>query len=266
MRCVLPASVLICLRRHVIRLQLSLFFVSALIFIVLQENLYAAPKVYNIAVDEWAPFRMIDQNRYRGIDFDLWQEISQRTGLKFKYIRTPWARSLFEMEEGTVDAMSGLAYRPDRAEFISYTSTSYYSARPAFYVLKGQSKNISSYSDLNKYLIGFTLQSAYFLPFDTDTLIKKHGVPTEAQLISMLLYHRFDAFIGTDCQVDYDMSQLGYQNKIEKAVYKPDKDVQLFIGVSKKSALIKEFYKIDKCISQIVKEKKIQEFAAKYYK
>ena len=47
-------------------------------------------------------------------------------------------------------------------------------------------------------------------PFDGDTQLDKHGVPTEDQLQRMVERGHLPLMRGTDCQVDYALSQRTY--------------------------------------------------------
>lgn len=239
--------------------------ITMLLTFILFPNTSKANEEIVIPTDSWPPFRIVTDNSYEGIDFDLLNEIEKKTNLKLIYKRYPWSRSLIYMKNGSVDLMSGLAKRAEREEYIQYTSPSYYTCSTVFYVQKGLGDTIKTYDDLKKYLIGYVSNSAYFAPFDSDTSLKKRAVTTESQLIKMLAAGRLKVMIGTDCQVDYDIAKLGFNGQFEKALYKPHNEVNLYIGISKKSPFINDIEKINKAIEEIIKEGKIKEFAKKYY-
>jgi polar amino acid transport system substrate-binding protein len=244
------------------------FFISLFlcIFILFPNTIKSESLEIDVTADEWPPFRIIEGDKYSGIDFDLLEEVSKRMNLKLVVKQYPWSRGLINMRLGNVDIMSGLAKTKQRALFLDYTTPSYYKCSTVFYVKKGNANLIQTYDDLKKYNIGFVTGSAYFSPFDTDASLKKYSVTTEEQLIKMLLYDRFKVIIGTDCQADYDIARLGLSHKFEKANYRPGNNVDLYIGISKKSHLSKELEKINKIIQDIINEGKIQEYAKKYYK
>lgn len=221
---------------------------------------------FRVAIDSWPPFRMIEDSTYTGIDFDLWREVASRLDLKLVFIESPWARCLFHMKEGFVDGMIGLAKRAEREEYMYYTNPPYYKCSTVFYVLKGESDLIQEYNDLYKYTIGFVRGSAYFKKFDDDTKLLKHPRLKEVQLIKLLAHKRIDTFIGTDSQADYQIIQEGYNGMFEKAVYKPNNDVDLYMAISKKSDFAKELSKFNKVIKQILDEGKVKEFSREYYR
>jgi polar amino acid transport system substrate-binding protein len=221
---------------------------------------------FKIPADSWAPFRMITEKGYEGIDYDLINEIEKRYNKKIKIIKTPWARSLINMRNGKLDGMTGVAKREEREEFLHYISPPYYTCSTVFYVKKGNANKIKTYDDLKNYQIGQVDNSAYFTPYDTDKGLLKRSVKNEVQLVRMLIANRLEVIIGTDCQVDFDIKRMGYQDKIEKAIYKPNNNVDLYFTLSKKSKYAKDLNKITNIIKNIVEEKKVEEFAKKYYK
>jgi len=45
--------------------------------------------------DLWPPFRMLKEDGHlQGLDIDLLNELSRRTGMRFEVRRAPWARGL----------------------------------------------------------------------------------------------------------------------------------------------------------------------------
>ncbi len=219
-----------------------------------------------VGADSWAPFRIMEKNSYSGIDFDFINEIEKRYDKKMKVVRTPWARSLINMRNGDTDIMTGVAKREERAKFLHYIEPPYYTCSTVFYVKKGNAHKIKKYEDLKNFLIGQVDNSAYFSPFDTDKNLFKRSVKSEIQLLRMLVANRLEVIIGTDCQVDFDIANMGFQNKIEKALYKPNNNVNLYLTVSKKSKHAKEVDKLSNIVRDIVQEGKVKEFANKYYK
>lgn len=126
-----------------------------------------------IPTDDWPPFRMTQNNTYSGIDFDLWQELSKRLEVETNFKNYPWARSLVNMKNGSVDTISGIAIKKERQEYIKYSSVPYYSCSPVFYTQKGFGNTIKTYKDLKPHLIGYVNNSVYFKKFDKDSTLKK---------------------------------------------------------------------------------------------
>lgn len=161
-----------------------------------------------VMTDLWPPFRMVrEDGQLQGLDIDLLNELSRRTGMRFDVQRAPWARGLAALEQGTADMMTGLAKTPERERY---------------------------YASLRGLRIGYVLESVYFQPFDSDEALDKVGVSNEQQLLEMLTRGRIDALVGTDCQVDYSLLDPKLAGRIAKAAYQPEARTELYIGFSRK--------------------------------
>jgi len=221
-----------------------------------------------VVTEVWPPFRIADETseyQYSGIDIDLLREITKRLNMTFKIKRLPWARCLEFMESGKADVITGLAYTPQRTQYIRYSEIPYYIAFPAFYLQKGRGHLVKRYEDLYQYTIGYSINSAYFEPFNSDTALKKFGVSTEKQLIKMLVHGHLDVIIGTDCNIEHDIAKLEAKGKIEKAHYMPDKKIKLYVGISTKSKFLKQYHRLNRIIKELVEKGEIDKIAESYF-
>lgn len=238
----------------------SFFHISAA-----PQNLSASPNLI-VATDEWPPFRIGSEDKtFTGFDIDLLDALSKKTGMTFIVKRYPWARALSHMEIGQVDMMVGLAKTPEREQFIDYLLPSYYQCKPAFYTQKNILKPIERYADLQLYRIGYVLDSAYFEPFDSDASLQKHGVPTEIQLLKMAKKGHLAAFIGTDCQVEYEIMKRGLWAMINKAPYQPEQSIALFIGISKRSSHRQLAAQIEQALHELLLSDEFEQIKARYF-
>lgn len=195
---------------------------------------HGAPTL-TVATDVWPPFRIAQPDgRFGGLDMDILQQLQRRSGIRFEVKRVPWGRALKQMQTGQVDLMIGLAMTAERAAFIDYLQPAYYQCRPAFYGKAAAVSTLRTYADLQGKKVGYVLNSAYFAPFDADNRLDKHGVPTEDQLLRMVQRGHLPLMIGTDCQVDYALSQDNEAGLL-KAAYQPPQPVVLYLGMSKHS-------------------------------
>lgn len=188
-----------------------------------------------VVTDVWPPFRMLAQDdQFYGLDIDILRQLQARSGIALELKRVPWGRALKQMQTGQADLMIGLAHTRERAAFVDYLQPAYYQCRPAFYGKPAAVAALHRYEDLKGKEVGFVLNSAYFDPFDDDSQIDKHGVPTEDQLQRMVERGHLPLMIGTDCQVDYALSQRNEAGLV-KADYRPPHPVVLYLGMSKRS-------------------------------
>lgn len=195
---------------------------------------HGAPTL-TVVTDVWPPFRMLAQDeQFYGLDIDILRRLQARSGITLELKRVPWGRALKQMQTGQADLMIGLAHTPERAAFVDYLQPAYYQCRPAFYGKAAAVARLRTYQDLQGQEVGYVLNSAYFAPFDDDSQIDKHGVPTEDQLQRMVERGHLPLMIGTDCQVDYALSQRN-EAGLMKASYRPPHPVLLYLGMSKHS-------------------------------
>ena len=223
------------------------------------------PPALLVMTDIWPPFRMQEEDgSLSGLDIDLLDQLSQRTGLRFEVQRAPWARGLAALQNGKADLMTGLAKTPEREGYIHYLEQPYYACAPRFYAAPAQAKALQSYSQLASLTIGHVLESAYFEPFDSDPQLRKTAVNTEGQLLEMLVRGRLQTVIGTDCQVDYELRDARWNGHIVKAVFQPEAHTDLYIGFSRRRGLQAQYQQVSEALAQMQAEGWIAKAAQRY--
>ncbi len=168
------------------------------------------------------------------------------------------------MRNGQADMVTGAARTAEREEFMHYIPVSYCAVRPVFYTRKGQGLSIRTYQDLYGRKIGYSLNSAYFEPFNSDTRLDKVGLSTEQQLLQVLALKRLDMVIGTDPNISYDTARLGYSEKLEPTAYAPPEKTELFITLSRKSPAMALAPKIELALRKLMDEGTIGEIQERY--
>lgn len=232
-----------------------------LCFGILALNIYS--QSYTMGTDEWQPFRIDVDGKLYGIDIDLLDIIENKIELELNVSRKPWVRCLEDMKTGNVDLMLGLAYNDERAQYIKYLDTPYYSVTPVFFT-KGKDIEINSYEDLKNYRIGYVKGSSYFPKFDNDEELNKIPVAHETQLIEMLFRGSIDIIIGTDIQIKYELKEKGLSKTVIEVKYKPDYKIDLYIGISRKSDFIEYKDILEEIISSLIKTKEIDDLILSY--
>ncbi|MCP4597514.1 ABC transporter substrate-binding protein [Neptuniibacter sp.] len=233
------------------RKSLPILLFSAVALLPLTTS--AADKLI-IGVDNWPPFRFVTNEEISGIDHELWSRLSRRLDFEIEFFRCPWKRCLRMMEKGQIDAMSGLAWRKERAEYITYIQPHYYTCSTQLYLRHGYSRRISKHRDLHTMTVGMVGGSAYYEAFDKDKDILKINVAQEAVLPNLLLEERIDAFIGTDCQADYELQSRGISHQIDKAVFKPGNSVKLYVGLSSASKWTERINEFNQALQHLEQE------------
>ncbi len=197
-----------------------------------------------MVTEQWPPFRINDEKSpsgFRGIDIDIVKKLADILGITIEIQRHPWARALEMMRNGQADMVTGAARTVEREIFMHYVPVSYYAVRPVFYTQQGKGRFIRSYQDLYGKTIGYSLNSAYFEPFNSDSKLNKVGLSTETQLLQVLALKRLDLIIGTEPNISYDRARLGYLDVLEPTAYQPPDKTELFITLSRKSKKAMEY-------------------------
>lgn len=250
-------------RRHHWLIAIYLFTFSTV------TNVQAESKRILVVTETWPPFRIVSADKqyggYSGIDIDLLKVLSDKLGVQFKVQRLPWARCLEHMRTGQADLITGLAYTEQRAEFIRYSVLSYYSVSPVFYALKNRGHLIRKYEDLYNYRIGYSINSAYFEPFNSDTKLNKIGVSTEKQLLRMLTEGRLRVIIGTNPNLAYDIAQQNLKDRVELTTYVPIQKTELFLGISRKSKFMARADELDDILGNLVRSGAVLRLSEKYF-
>lgn len=218
-----------------------------------------------VVTDIWPPFRMEGPDgTLQGLDIDVLNQLSQRTGLRFEVQRVPWARGLAALQNGKADLMTGLAKTPEREGYIHYLAQPYYGCAPRFYAAPAQAKALQGYGQLAGLTIGQVLKSAYFEPFDSDQQLRKTAVNNESQLLEMLARGRLQTVIGTDCQVDYELRDARWKGRIAKAAYQPQAFTELYIGFSRQRDLQAQYQQVSQALAQMQAEGWVANAAQRY--
>lgn len=234
--------------------------------LLLSAQLKAAePAPLLVMTDVWPPFRMQGaEGALHGLDIDLLNQLSLRTGLRFEVQRAPWARGLAALQQGKADLMTGLAKTPEREGYIDYLRQPYYACAPRFYAAPAQAAALRSYAELAGLSIGYVLESAYFQPFDSDATLRKVAVNNEVQLLEMLVRGRLQVVIGTDCQVDYELRDKRWNGRIAKAAFEPQAHTDLYISFSRERGLTAEYQKVAEALEQLRREGWVTNAARRY--
>ena len=230
-------------------------------FAFMSHLAFAEEKELVIPMSEFSPWKMIDGEKFHGIDIEILHEISERLGLTLRFIKCPFARCLEHMKEGKADLMSSLLKRSDREVYLRYLEPPYYNDRKVFYVLKGKSHILRSYEDLYNIRVGVKRKVKYFPRFDEDTKIKKEAVTDVIQNIEKLALGRIDAFVVSETQGDYLVGISGFQGKFEKAqvIFKGHDPFYAYFGISKRSKFISQAADFEKVLAQMIEEGQVDD-------
>jgi len=240
---------------------------SLLLSALLSTAAWAEPDRIVLVTEHWPPFRITDAASpagFRGIDIEMVRKLSAALGIPIEVHHHPWARALEQMRNGQADLITGIAHTPEREAFMHYVKPSYCSVRPVFYTQKGKGDSIRSYEDLYGPSVGYSLKSAYFEPFNSDSRIRKKGLTNEVQMLHVLALGRVDLIIGTDPNMSYEVARLGYREAVEPTAYRPAVQTELYIAISRKSPAMALSRRIQEALGRLAAEGSIENILRKY--
>lgn len=220
-----------------------------------------------VVTEEWPPYRIADRSRlsgFAGIDVDVLDALAERLGVTFVIEQHPFARCLELIRTGQADVITGIAYTAERDEYIAYVPTSYSRVQPVFYTQAGRADEFAAYDDLYGATVGYSVNSAYFEPFNSDESLTKVAVSTERQLLQMVALGRLDMTVGTDPNISWDVARYGFRDALEPARFAPDVATPLYLGfsaASPASSLLDEF---DAVLRDLLESGAMDEILARY--
>lgn len=223
-----------------------------------------------MAVSHWPPWTINESTAspgdISGVDVEIVRAIAELMDLSVTLIPCPWKRCLLMMEQGEIDIATSLQKRPERERYMSYFDQPYKTLiRRAFYLRKGEERNILSYEDLAGKLIGYELGSKQFVRFDQDESLRKYPVPHPIQAFKMLASGRLDAVVMTESVGDYLVVTNGLTTQIGKAPYFHQKRSPAYLAISKKSSLVPRIAEFNDAFAQLVEAGFVEQAKAEYF-
>ena len=71
--------------------------------------------------EPWEPYQFQQENEVTGLDIDLVKAIFKEANCSVTFVKRPWARTLKEVEAGTIDFASGASMNDEREEFAHFS-------------------------------------------------------------------------------------------------------------------------------------------------
>ena len=248
-------------------LKIQRHFIWIALILLLSPSLTQSAQSIVVAFSEFPPYKMMADGKHTGIDVDILQEIGKELGFTPNFKYGTLEECLEMMKQGQADLMTSLLRRVEREPYILYVQPRYRArSDKVFYVLKEHQKSIRTYDDLKTLKIGVKGGTSYAQSFDSDKKLNK--VPAESIRIniSKLVAGQIDTFITTDNEGDYWIKALGLQDLITKAPFKFQQLDPIYMGISKKSAFVKEAKSFGRILKDLVDKGVVQRIVDEYLK
>lgn len=188
------------------------------------------------------PFSYTSNNVEQGYIVDLFDIISNKTGLKFEKYLDNWASNIIKFKEGKLDLMGGISYEQDRVEYMSFTDPYYqmpimvYTRENDFFYrdadsLKGKRIGVISSNFLNDEILDIP-----------DVKVREYSEIEE--ILKDISDNKLDALI-TSFNLYYNLNDLGFSNIKAAGEIQFDNhyNEDLRIGIRKENAILTSIMK-----------------------
>lgn len=218
----------------------------------------------------WFPvaYTNADMGTSEGIAIDVLMLLEQHLSIPVEFDQElPWLRVHKQLENGSLDMVTGLYWTSKRTDYLQYTKP-YFVNEARVFVLKENQFEFQTVEDLQNKVGGLPTGGSYGEQF--DTFAENYDLPIERvadkeQLIGKLLAGRNDYFI-----LDFnDGMSFIKQSKLEQkivALPQPVSVTEVFMAISKHSPCIKHLSSINELLIQIKQDGRLNDIIEKHVK
>lgn len=191
-------------------------------------------------VENVSPLIFEENGQMKGLDYDIWMELSKRLGVQANIQLLPFKRLWSNLQTGELDGTLQIYYNADRENEIIYSKTPMHWS--AHYIIVRK-------EDLPKYTTG-TLEGLYgktvgknagfFVTKEFEEAVKAGKITVDEQVSSelnlkKLVAGRIDCYVSNLHSAMWAAKQLGIQDKIAPLPQPFAEKKGTFFAVSKKS-------------------------------
>lgn len=153
---------------------------------------YLAADTISFVSNPWPPY-YIDSQPISGIMPDIiTAAYAQQGKYQVSFHVRPWKRALFEVKEGTLDAVTSAYYHPERAKHYLYSEAILSSSIMVYKLKKFPLPGWNTLNDLKGFRIGVEREHIYSPEFNSAEFLQKEEATTEVLNFNKLLMGRID--------------------------------------------------------------------------
>jgi polar amino acid transport system substrate-binding protein len=195
----------------------AFFLLCFLLSAIIPMRAQGQEQLVFVTVENFPPYAWLQNEEPTGIDVEIIQQLSERSGLPISIELLPTKRVIFMTKTGEADAAFAAFKTPGRETIAHFVDTPLHYSTYQIFVRKGDDFPFSNIDDLKGKIIGknrgFHI-SEEFSQAETDKLIEVVEVGQMEQSIQMLNRLRLDAFVGNKLEVAYTLKKLGLSDVI----------------------------------------------------
>lgn len=217
----------------------QMFYLLLVYFLLIANT--ASAKVLELVTLQYPPYAYQEQGEVKGVAVDLIQEAFRRMKQPIRISVLPWARAIYQIEQGQSDAIFTIYKTKERALFADYSNEVLIQQSVALFVRKDSAIAFNGQlSQLANYRIGAVRKVSYGEVFDravlTGQLASLDITDTGEQNMKKLLQGRFDILVSNKLGAQYILQQMGQTEKV-KMLLPEIEYIPSYLAFSKKNNL-----------------------------
>ncbi|MBM7622483.1 transporter substrate-binding domain-containing protein [Sporohalobacter salinus] len=204
-------------------------------------------------MNQYPPFSFKTEGGMRGFSVDIFNLLTEKTGLKFKIINDSWSENLEKFKNREVDVIDGISYKQGRTPFTLYTSP-YYVIPTVIYVRK-KDNWYKSLKDLSGRKVGITKDLFCESKLRKIKNIKVIEKEKNEKLMKLLSFGKIDAVITNLAVGNFYIrkNMLNNLKVVDEYEGKRIKKEDLRIGIRKDKPILRNI--IQKGLNALSKQK-----------
>lgn len=199
----------------------------------------AFAKTFKLVSEAYPPYEYQENGKNIGMDVEILDLITKKTGVEIKIEFIPWKRALEMVKDGSADGIFSLAKTPEREEFLHYPGTPLYQGKTVLFAHPDYKGDPKSLEDLKGKTVSIVTDNSYGAEFDGNKEIQKDASSDQDTQMRKLIAGRVPLTVANEIVGWHNIKKQGGKD-IRTLGIVVDKDVN-YIGVSKKSPNSKEF-------------------------
>ena len=181
---------------------------------------YAEPefkKLITVAGDEnFPPYEFLDERNglkiYRGFNIDLIRAVMDKTDLSVQFVPMPWEEALRALQDGRVDAVSGMKYDADRIQRFDF-SEEYLINSLAIFVPR-ENSIIVELEDLENKKVAVQKDDIAYQKL-INKVSRMTATVSQEEAMKLLVEGKVDVVVGNKMAGQYILQRLGAMDSVK---------------------------------------------------
>jgi len=200
------------------------------------------------------------------LDHAIVEALAVKMGARLTVNDYPFARRLSSLSRGEIDITAGLSKTPERELTIYFLDPPYKRVDIKRFILRRTDpRPLLVYDDLYQFRIGVSIKSLYFPRFDQDATIIRVPVPGNVECIELLMSSRLDVCIEGTIVAEMVERDPRFNERLRLAPYQVVESNPLYIGISRRSALMQKVPELEKVLAQMLASGEMDAVISRFY-